>query len=226
MARLRGLSRSSRLLLAVAVGAATFGIATAVQASIPDSNAIVHSCYNTSLAHGDPVGAMRAIDTAKAGTAGTCTGWEGGADLATPTYVQNQIQNAVQGLLHTQFIYTDPTPISFNGTGIAYISWYCGDGWVATNATVSIKTGQPQNTIVQVDGANTGSVNNSPTNPFGADGGWLMHINYMQANVQFYAQLQCVQAKLVYGNAYGAAGTRGGAATPKPVMHVTFTPST
>jgi hypothetical protein len=126
------LGRSGRLIVAVVAAGSAFGIATAVQASIPDSNAIVHSCYNTTLLHGDPVGAMRAIDTAKVGTAGTCTGWEGAVDLATPTYVQNQIQNAVQGLLHTQFIYTDPTPLSFTGTGQFYVYWTCGGGWVAT----------------------------------------------------------------------------------------------
>jgi hypothetical protein len=40
---------------------------------------------------GNPVGAMRAIDTATLGTAGTCTGWEGAVDLATPQYVQNVV---------------------------------------------------------------------------------------------------------------------------------------
>ena len=34
---------------------------------------------------------------------------------------------------------------------------------------MSIKSGQPTNTITQVDGANLGSVQNSPTHPYGAD---------------------------------------------------------
>jgi hypothetical protein len=45
MRRLRGLSRGGRLVLALAVGGAVFGIATAVQASIPDANGVIHGCY-------------------------------------------------------------------------------------------------------------------------------------------------------------------------------------
>jgi hypothetical protein len=213
--------RGKRLLVTLAIAGGTFGIATAVQASIPDGNAVVHSCYNTSLAHGSPIGAMRAIDTDKASSGGMCVPWEGAVDLATPTYVQNQIQSAIAGVLHSQFIYTDPTPLSFSGTGIAFIYWNCPGGWVATNATISIKSGQPTNTIVQIDSANLGSVQNGS---YAADGQWLMHMAYTQANVQFYAQLQCVLANQVYGNALGAA--QPNAATPRvPTIHVEFKPS-
>jgi hypothetical protein len=62
------------LILAVAAGAAVFGIASAVQASIPDSSGVIHGCYNNSLAHGNPTGALRVIDTAKAN--GNCASWE------------------------------------------------------------------------------------------------------------------------------------------------------
>jgi len=209
--------RGRRVLLALIAAGATFGIATVVQASVPDSNAVVHSCFNTSLAHGSPVGAMRAIDTDKVG--GVCASWEGAVDLATPAYVQNQIA----GVLHSQFIYTDPTPLSFNGTGIAFIYWVCPGGWVATNATVSIKSGQPTNTIEQIDGANLGSVQNGG---YGADGQWLMHMTYTLANVQFYAQLQCILANQVYGNAFGAAPPNGASTPPAPTMHLGFKPST
>jgi hypothetical protein len=51
-----------------------FGIATAVQASIPDANGVIHGCYNTSLAHSNPTGALRVIDTAKPN--GNCASWE------------------------------------------------------------------------------------------------------------------------------------------------------
>jgi hypothetical protein len=210
-----------RILVTLLVAGGAFGVATAVQASIPDSSAVVHACYNASLAHGSPTGAMRAIDTDKVG--GVCAPWEGAVDLATPTYVQNYVQGQIQGVLHNQFIYTDPTPLSFNGTGIAFIYWTCGGGWVATSAPISIKSGQPQNTITQVDGANLGSVENSPTNPFGADDQWLEHITYTQANVQFYAQLECVEANQVAGNAYGLA--QPNTAPPTPTMKVTFKPS-
>jgi hypothetical protein len=62
------------MLLGLAVAVAVFGIATAVQASIPDANGVIHGCYNTSVAHGNPTGALRVIDTAKAN--GNCTSWE------------------------------------------------------------------------------------------------------------------------------------------------------
>jgi hypothetical protein len=45
MDRLRGLTRGGRLLLALAVGGAVFGIASAVQASIPSANGVIHGCY-------------------------------------------------------------------------------------------------------------------------------------------------------------------------------------
>ena len=74
MGRLQGLSRGGRVLLALAIGGAVFGIATAVQASIPDANGVIHGCYNTSLAHGNPIGGLRVIDTAKLN--GNCASWE------------------------------------------------------------------------------------------------------------------------------------------------------
>jgi len=44
MHRLQGLSRGGRLLVALAVGGAVFGIASVVQADIPDSG-VIHGCY-------------------------------------------------------------------------------------------------------------------------------------------------------------------------------------
>ena len=45
MDRFRGLSRGGRVLLALAVGEALFGIASAVLASIPSANGVIHGCY-------------------------------------------------------------------------------------------------------------------------------------------------------------------------------------
>src|SRR5262249_9381672 len=45
MGRLRCLGRGGRFLLALAVGGAAFGIATAVQAAIPDADGVIHGCY-------------------------------------------------------------------------------------------------------------------------------------------------------------------------------------
>src|SRR5262249_21389806 len=41
---------------------------------IPDASGVIHGCYNTSLAHGNPTGALRVIDNAKPN--GTCASWE------------------------------------------------------------------------------------------------------------------------------------------------------
>lgn len=126
MRYVRGLSYAGRAVLALAVGGAVFGIASAVQASIPDSSAIVHSCYNTSLAHGSPIGAMRAIDTAKPG--GVCAPWEGAVDLATPQYVQNVVTSTVN---QSSFMVRD-----VSGT-LPANEWvddeFCPTGYVATD---------------------------------------------------------------------------------------------
>src|SRR5579859_1551821 len=64
MRHLNKLGKGSRLLLAVAVGGAVFGIASAVQASIPDANGVIHGCY---VKAGNPSqGALRVIDSAAA----------------------------------------------------------------------------------------------------------------------------------------------------------------
>lgn len=54
--RLRGLSRGGRLLVALVVGGALFGIATAVQADIPDGG-VIHACYQKNN------GQLRVIDS-------------------------------------------------------------------------------------------------------------------------------------------------------------------
>lgn len=126
MQTLRRLSRSGRIVLAVAVGGAVFGIATAVQASIPDGNQIVHSCYNTSLAHGSPIGAMRAIDTST--PSGNCAPWEGAVDLATPQYVQNVVTSTVnQNSFMVRFV-SDPL---FPGEWVD--DEFCPTGYIATD---------------------------------------------------------------------------------------------
>ena len=47
MERVRRLGRAGRLFLALGVAGGVFGIATAVQASIPDASGVIHGCYNT-----------------------------------------------------------------------------------------------------------------------------------------------------------------------------------
>ena len=70
MRRIRRLPRLGRLLVALAAGGALFGIATAVQADIPDSGTI-NACYYSpgKLAPANPrKGALRVIDTSKGQT--------------------------------------------------------------------------------------------------------------------------------------------------------------
>jgi hypothetical protein len=58
---LKGMSRGARLLLAFGVAGAAFGIATAVQAAIPDSHGTINGCYQ--FAQGvTPKGTLRVID--------------------------------------------------------------------------------------------------------------------------------------------------------------------
>jgi len=76
-AAVHALSRVGRLVLALAVGGVVFGIASAVQASIPDANGVIQGCYNNSLAHGSPLGALRVIDTGKVN--GNCASVMGAA---------------------------------------------------------------------------------------------------------------------------------------------------
>lgn len=86
MRRIGGLSRRGKLLVGVVAVAGALGVATAVQASIPDANGVAHACYNTSLAHGSPTGALRVIDTSLPN--GNCASWEAPIDLATPAFVR------------------------------------------------------------------------------------------------------------------------------------------
>jgi hypothetical protein len=72
MGRLNRFARVPRLVLALAVAGATFGIVTVVQAAIPDSNGTIHGCYQ--FANGAvPKGTLRVVDT---GTGESCRFYE------------------------------------------------------------------------------------------------------------------------------------------------------
>lgn len=66
MPRFRGLSRGGRLVLALAVSGAVFGIASAVQASIPDASGVIHGCYNPNGANATNGTTLNIIDSANA----------------------------------------------------------------------------------------------------------------------------------------------------------------
>jgi hypothetical protein len=52
-----------RMLTALAVGLGAFGIASVVQASIPDSQGVIHGCYYKGAGNLERQGALRAVDT-------------------------------------------------------------------------------------------------------------------------------------------------------------------
>jgi hypothetical protein len=127
--KFHSLSKGGRIVLALGVAGVAFALATAVEAAIPDGQAVVHSCYNRSLAHGSPIGAMRAIDTDKVG--GVCASWEGAVDLATPQYVQNVVTSTIN---ETSYVH------KFSGTlapGYWYANLNCAPGYVATDPSVA-----------------------------------------------------------------------------------------
>jgi len=55
--------RGKRLAVVVLVGFAAFGIASAVQASIPDSQGVIHGCYFKGSSQLERLGSLRVIDT-------------------------------------------------------------------------------------------------------------------------------------------------------------------
>jgi hypothetical protein len=73
MRRVRGLGLGGRLVLAVAVGGAVFGIATAVQASIPDAHGVIHGCYSTNGAKATNGAQLNIVDSAVASCNGNNT---------------------------------------------------------------------------------------------------------------------------------------------------------
>jgi hypothetical protein len=119
------LSRSGKLIVAVAVAGSAFAIASAVQASIPDGSGVVHACYNTSLAHGSPTGALRAIDTST--PSGNCAPWEGSVDLATPQFVTSTINP-------TSFMFKASGPLN---PGQWVTTFFCPTGYIATEPSVA-----------------------------------------------------------------------------------------
>jgi hypothetical protein len=115
-----------RVLVALAVVGAAFGIASAVQASIPDASGIVHACYNNSNANGYPIGALRAIDLDKVN--GHCAQGELPVDLATPQLVTSTINQ-------TSFMFRG----TFNNLAVGQwvISYFCPAGYVDVDPVVA-----------------------------------------------------------------------------------------
>jgi hypothetical protein len=62
-----------RLVLVLAVAGALFGVATAVEAAIPDGGGVIHGCYAKTSKGQQPAGSLRVIDTGQ-----TCQSNEAG----------------------------------------------------------------------------------------------------------------------------------------------------
>jgi hypothetical protein len=154
--------RSKRVLVALAVAGATFGVATAVQASIPDASGIVHACYTANNLQGYPPGALRAIDTAKIN--GRCSQNEAPVDLATPQYVQNVVTSTIN---QTSFMIIASGQIP--GPNEIIGNFFCGAGYVATDfATGATDNTFASNALFSVHSFyNEGEVLNGTPNEFG-----------------------------------------------------------
>ena len=105
-----------------------FGIATAVQASIPDASGVAHGCYLTKpkLGTADPrPGDLRLIDT-DAGK--TCAGDEQPISLATTGFVTSQINQ-------TSFMIRGVFPGSLAGSYID--NFFCPAGYIESDGVAA-----------------------------------------------------------------------------------------
>ena len=98
-------SRRAALVTLIA-GVGLYGVATAIQASVPDSSGIIRGCYNTSSAHGSPNGALRVIDTSKIG--GNCASGESPLNWNVRGVTGPQGPQGVQGLQGAKGANGDP----------------------------------------------------------------------------------------------------------------------
>ena len=119
-----------RVIIAVVIGAAVFGIASAVQASIPDSQGIVHACYKTTNLTGYPIGSLRARDTATIQGQICSPTTEAPVDLATPQYVQNVVTSTIN---QTSFM-ASIVGILSPGQWVGNI--FCPTGYVGTDMSI------------------------------------------------------------------------------------------
>jgi hypothetical protein len=120
--------RYKRVLVGLAVAGAAFGVATAVQASIPDSDGVVHACYTSNNLPGYPPGTLRAIDTAKIN--GHCGQNEAPVDLATPQYVQSVVTSTIN---QTSFMIA---ATATGGPAFLTGNFSCGPGYISTDDIV------------------------------------------------------------------------------------------
>jgi hypothetical protein len=196
-----------RVLLALAVAGAVFGVASAVQASIPDANGVAHGCYLTKpkLGQADPrPGDLRLIDT-DAGK--QCAVDEQPVSLATTGFVTSNVnQTTITGS------FTFPSPLV---TGEHWVQWTCG-GWVATNITVSVagtvstsnQAPIAMHAMMNVESQDAGTTNA----PFGTT---VREYFALSSPQLIHSQVQCVDPR-VFGETFPVAAP---AAKPAVTVH-------
>lgn len=150
--------KTKRLLVALAVAGAAFGIASAVEASIPDSSGVAHGCYYVPPKLGGTQqrpGDLRLIDTDKGQQ---CAADEQSVDLATTQYVQSVVATAVN---QTSGEFADP--LNYNVTGDWQTTWTCDPGYVAIDPWVQSNEYFGHNHYLTVKSeANLGSLAGGP----------------------------------------------------------------
>jgi hypothetical protein len=137
------------LLIAVVVGGVTFGIASAVQASIPDANGVIHGCYKTNT------GSLRVIDNTGSSCAASETpltwsqrgptgakGATGAAGPSGPTGASGPLSGYESVSSETVFHdFSKPDPANYGVLvycpagkkvlgGGAFVGWYGAAGYI------------------------------------------------------------------------------------------------
>jgi hypothetical protein len=193
---------AKRLLVVLAVVGIAFGVATAVQASIPGSNGVAHACY---YIPGKPVnkllrpGNLRLIDT---DNGQTCGSDEAAVDLATTNYVTSNVNQ-------TSFMFSFTQAI---GAG-NYYAWFTCGGWVATDPSVSVKPVSYDNLAITPHSMmNVGEVNN------GVPGTEVREYFSISAAKTIVGHATCVDPR-VYGLTYPVPAANR-LTPPRPSLHL------
>jgi hypothetical protein len=140
--RVKSVGRGGRLIMALVAGAAVFGVVSAVQAAIPDSNGVVHGCYfPVGTGKVDKMTYLRVIDTDKGQHCGT---GENSVDLVGSGTVQNDSYYAEGGPVNGL-----TTPVTITSVAIP-----AGNFTVSASGVIAVGTavGAHLNTRCSVNG--------------------------------------------------------------------------
>ena len=243
MNRVRGLGRGGKLVLAVVVGGATFGVATAVQASIPDASGVIHGCYHRTANPSTRPGALRVIDTAlgqscygdenplnwrASGTTGPTgatgptgpTGPTGARGPTGPTGPKGPTGGAgatgPTGPAGVPGLADTPVTLTIPGpTGVTALIGCGNSNKIAIGATVWDET-NPGNTTIQ------GSGNDGAINGGAASNSWDLEFALGSTT----GNGDTVQLQIVCANppVSASAPTNGSSSTSKPTLKITTKP--